>query len=57
MCNFCFQEDGVDIPSLFHPLSTTKNHGHYALKKHKKTSKGGEKVDKLGTLRTKEYQW
>lgn len=57
MCNFCFQEDGVDILSLFHPLSTTKNHGHYALKKHKKTSKGGEKVDKLGTLRTKEYQW
>lgn len=46
--DFCFEEDGADVFSLFPPLSTTKT-VDIKYNKYKKTLKGGRRQSYWGT--------
>lgn len=46
---FCFQKNGLDVLFPISPAKYKYIHGHYIQNKHKKSLKGGEKEDFLGT--------
>lgn len=46
---FCFQKDGLDVLFPISPAKYDYIRGHYIQNKHKRSLKGGEKEDLLGT--------